>query len=820
MSRALIGVLLEAVAAAFLSGVLLAALGLPLLIVPCALTAGWWYGRGSGRNATVCLMIVLCVVATSGAIDYARSGPKSGAGDISHYLNAGRLQVRGTIADDRNEQQRSVSLKLQVVQVRDSNGWRPASGKLLLHLPVFAPYDQGDTLELTGKLSPPAMLKGFDYPGYLKRQGVFAEMTFPSTRLIARHDQSNRRKVLTNLRERLAGGITSVLPEPEASLGAGIALGTRRVIPTQLNNELTRTGTAQIIVASGYNITIVALFVLSGLSWLIGRHRAALLCLPVIALYSIFVGAYPSVLRAAVMGVIAVFAALSGRPHSGLRALVLATALMIALDPQAVHDLSFLLSLSGTAGLFLFASPLQDISARLLFRSRPAEDQAPIVRAVTENLATTVAATVATQPLILWTFHTLSLASLPANALLFPAVPFIMASFAAAADSGAITSPAALVFAPAADVLLAYMVAVVHFFAAMPAGELKITWFGPPLLAVAYAGLTAIGWLCSHRHTQDRSWSFAKVPGLGQTAGLKRILRDVLGRLVALRKSQLTSLLPHRPDRALTIAFALAILVGLGGVRVLATHADTLQIRVLDVGAGDAILIEAAGSRVLINSGPPGEATVQALDRLLLPWERSLNLIVVTDPDQGHIGGLASVFQRYRIGAVLDATQSPARTARTAPLLAAWQATLLASDVQKLPAAPLTVVTLGNATLSVSQTFSERQNGMLPAATVVARLANRSFLLSGDSYGAVRADLRLVGATSESLPAYPPAVVILQAVAQARSDLAATGLPDPLRHRLVYRTQENGTVSIWTDGSALRLAASRGPRFGLFAQTK
>jgi competence protein ComEC len=79
------------------------------------------------------------------------------------------------------------------------------------------------------------------------------------------------------------------------------------------------------------------------------------------------------------------------------------------------------------------------------------------------------------------------------------------------------------------------------------------------------------------------------------------------------------------------------------------------RITVLDVGQGDAILVEGArGGRILLDSGPSPDALIVALDERLPPWDRRLDALVLTHPHEDHVAGAALLLERYRIGRVLE----------------------------------------------------------------------------------------------------------------------------------------------------------------------
>src|SRR5439155_356676 len=84
-----------------------------------------------------------------------------------------------------------------------------------------------------------------------------------------------------------------------------------------------------------------------------------------------------------------------------------------------------------------------------------------------------------------------------------------------------------------------------------------------------------------------------------------------------------------------------------------------LTVTFLDVGQGEAILIESPeGHRILLDGGPSGEAITPALGRHLPFYDRRLDLVMLTHPQLDHIGGLPTVIDQYAVGRVLS---SPAQ---------------------------------------------------------------------------------------------------------------------------------------------------------------
>ncbi|KKU12222.1 MAG: hypothetical protein A2126_03260 [Candidatus Woykebacteria bacterium GWB1_45_5] len=214
---------------------------------------------------------------------------------------------------------------------------------------------------------------------------------------------------LFNLRERLKEKITAALPEPQAALLAGILLGAKEELPVDFKESLRKTGTIHVVVVSGYNISVVAGFLI-GLSRFIRRQYAIFLGLVGIAFYTFLVGADAPAVRAAIMGSAAFLATLAGRQRFPLYFLFLAAFVMLLVKPTIVEDVGFQLSFLATAGIIFFQEKILRF-----FKFVP--------KAVSDNLATTLAAQSLVVPVIFYHFGSVSAISPLANAALLWIIP-------------------------------------------------------------------------------------------------------------------------------------------------------------------------------------------------------------------------------------------------------------------------------------------------------------------------------------------------------------------------------------------------------------
>lgn len=226
---------------------------------------------------------------------------------------------------------------------------------------------------------------------------------------------------LMDLRDRFEYALNRALPEPEASLASGIILGKIRKFPPEFEEALRRTSTLHLVAVSGYNITIVA----SGILWILGlltvhRKLAWWLAVAGIILFTLFVGAPASAVRAAIMGFLVLLSKRFGRTSESRNALTFAAVAMLLWNPTYFRwDLGFQLSFLAVFGI-IYLSPI--ILSKI---SREKESQEGFLD-FKSLLADTFSAQIMVAPWILYKFGTFSLIGFLANALILPVIPAAM----------------------------------------------------------------------------------------------------------------------------------------------------------------------------------------------------------------------------------------------------------------------------------------------------------------------------------------------------------------------------------------------------------
>ena len=525
-------------------------------------------------------------------------------------------------------------------------------------------------------------------------------------------------------------------------------LGSRPSLPRHLNGAFRRAGVYHILAVSGFNVALVAASV-----WALcrlaraGRRASACSAIAVVTGFAAVVGPEPSVLRAVVMAVLVLSALVLEREASVVNSLALAALAILAVRPGDLLDPGFQLSFAATAGIVL----------------------APLPRGLVAGaLGVSAAAQLAVLPIALTHFNQLSTIGVLANLGVVPlAGAATIGGLAAVGLAFASEALAAVAFDAVWPVLLALR-GVVALAAAVPGAVLHLP--APPWSALAcYAAalLLGVAW-----------WRRAPAEGARRGRAAPAAALGLLAASVAIAAWPLV----RPPD-------------------------GRLRVTVLDVGQGDAIVVETPDGRaVLIDAGGGGPGRLDAGERVVAPflWNRGylrLAATAVTHLDADHAGGMPTVHRLFGVPARLT-VDGLAR----APFAAGGAVLSLVRPRQ----APADAAARGRAAND-------------EAMVLRLEYGLAAFLLASDIEAAREVDLVAAGAplaatvlkvphhgargssTAPFLAAVGPSVAVVSVGPRntyghpspgALARLAAAGAS-------VYRTDQDGAVLLETDGRAL-----------------
>ena len=468
--------------------------------------------------------------------------------------------------------------------------------RVLLELPPERAPPQGAVLELRARpVEPRGPETGFDERAWLARQGIHVVLRGDDPRVVG------RRGGIGGVADRLHAHVEQTLARGTAgerrTVLTGIVLGEDDGIDRSLRDAFQASGLTHLLAVSGQNIAITAVGVVTAARIAgIGRLAGEGVAIVVVLAYALAVGWQPSVVRAAVAGILASLGWITARPRDRWHALATGALVLLAWTPSAALEPGFQLSFAAVAAIFV-----------VLPRVSGVPDAYPVPRGLWDVLVVAFACGLVTAPIVWLHFGAVALWTVPANVAAEPAMPPLIALSLAASAIEPILPDAATALAWLAGGCAAWIALVARIVSTWPSAQIR-----SPLALVAAFAVTAASLL--------------------------------VRRLPRYRR---------RTAAACVVSVALACVSAAWALRPVPSWDPPSGLRVtfLDVGQGDATLIEVPEGAVLVDEGPPEADVAGQLRRLGL---RSLTAIVLTHPQRDHIGGAAAVLDRLRVGEVAD----------------------------------------------------------------------------------------------------------------------------------------------------------------------
>ena len=627
---------------------------------------------------------------------------------------------------------------------------------VLLQLPVGRSPPQGAVLRLPVLVAEPRRSEdGFDERTWLRRHGVHVVLKGRAPEIVG------RRGGLGGLADRLRSAIGTALAsgvsgERRAVL-LGIVLGEDEGLDKELRDAFRASGLYHLLAVSGQNVALVAGGVLLA-AWLLGIPRMAgqVGALGAIGAYVLAVGAQPSVVRAGVAGALASLAWMCARERDRWWFLLLGALVLLAWNPYNLLDPGFQLSFAAVAAIFTLVP-------RLIGRL----EGYPLPRAAAAVVAVSIACGVATAPILLFQFGSVPAYSVMANAMAAPVVAPLLG--------------------------LGLVSAVLHSF--VPDVAALLSWLD--------------GWLAAYLVVCARTVAALPYAQLSTAAVLAAGVGLAVSIVVARRS---------RTVAVVAAGVALVAIAWRAGPEPVVPKPAGLRVTFLDVGQGDATLLQVPQGSMLVDQGPPEADVAQQLRRFGI---HDLSLLVLTHPQRDHVGGAADVLSSTRVRVVLDP-----RLASSVPEERGALAEAKERHVPVVTARPGLEYAIGRLRVRVlwpdgPGVPSEDPN--LRATVCLVSYGETDVLLGADAESPVLLALRLPpvevlkvshhGSADAMLPALLEEIQPRVAVISVGEDntyghptpetLAALEASPGLA---VYRTDRDGAVTIESDGQEISVA--------------
>jgi len=386
------------------------------------------------------------------------------------------VNFTGEIIDEPNVKEKNQQLTVAVNEGEQKT-------KILLSVGLEEYYSYGDEISFSGILKKPENFvtdqgKEFDYVNYLRKDRIVYVMSYPKVEIVSRGNGNVVKKILFDVKEKFIEKLNLVIDSPENLLMGGLILGEKSAFSENLRQSFVNTGTIHIVALSGYNVTIVAEWIMKlfaqlsfvSVNFSIGAGIFAII------LFILMTGMSSTAVRAGIMAVLALIARATGRNYDVARALVLTGVVMVMINPfLLVFDVSFQLSFIATVAVIFFAPRVERYFEWVTKKF-----------GLRDIVSVTTAAYIFVFPFILYKMGNFSLVAIPANILILPFIPFTMLLGFITGFVGLIWNILAVPFGFVSYLFLQYELGVINFFAKAPFAAFSFPDFPLSLTILIY----------------------------------------------------------------------------------------------------------------------------------------------------------------------------------------------------------------------------------------------------------------------------------------------------------------------------------------------
>ena len=571
----------------------------------------------------VATWLVLAALALAGAGWYAARADYLAPSDIffklSRRFRPAAAVVTGVVAGDPEQRPYGTVFPLQIENVTLDGDAEPASGRAHVSVYENVPLRYGDEVAIKGKLVAPRPARnpgGFDYRSYLKRRGITALVTAGDAEDVTLLGRGRGNPVLrasfaarhkaSSILDRSVGG-------DEAAVLKGLTLGKRAEIDPAIVEDFRGAGAMHLLAISGLHVGFVAFMlflVLAGTR--VPKAAANLTVMAFLPAYALLTGFNPPVVRASLMGMLALAAALLDRDVDLYNVLAAAALIILIANPLYINDVSFLLSF---AAVFAIAALYRPINNFLK----------PVPGLVRESLAVTCAAQLGVLPLQLYFFNRFTPTALVSNLAMVPLAGCAVALALVTILSGAVWPALGELFGGAAWLAAKALTVAGHYFS-----------LGLEPLAGRWPALAGVPFLGPRWDLQF--WVARPSPFL--------LLLVIFGiGATAVRRTRLR----------FAFAAAAAGCLGLWLAPRLAAPELPLRITFLDVGQSDSALVEFPGGKTMVVDAGYAGRGYDAGERVVAPVLHAkgitkIDYLCVTHGDADHAGGAAYLIKNFDVG--------------------------------------------------------------------------------------------------------------------------------------------------------------------------
>jgi len=561
-------------------------------------------------NITTALLFL--IIFLIGIFNYNLNSNPIGANHIANFVEDKKLTIICTVLDkEYYPNQEKISFKVKANQIERRDCSIRTQGLILVNTYLGdCPYEYGDVLKIKGKLDKPIGQKNFgefDYELYLARERIFTYINIWQEKDIQKIGEDDSNFLVSfslSARDKIKEITKQTLVPPYNYLLVGMLLGEKSFIPPYLKEVFAEAGIMHILAVSGLHVGIIAMALLAFLSLLRLPKKLKLFTLILILImYASITGFRPSVLRATIMFIVLIGGRLINRSRNLNISLFFAAFLILLSNPLILYDAGFLLSFIVTFFIINLSPILQELYSK-------------IVAWIRNPLAVSTAAWIGIFPLSAYFFSKVSIISIVSNIFIIPLAGIAVILGFVTFFIGLISISLAGVIANINYLLLNLITLIAKLFCLLPFAYVYVAQ--PSIMVIILYYLTVffiIEMFC---------------------------------------KKTLSQKIKKKATLIVLLIILLIIIVQIF------YPVDNLKVNFINVGEGDCILIEAPNKiNILIDGGGTPQSDFDVGSKIVIPYLRrkginEIDLLILTHPHLDHLEGLLSILRQLKVDAVLD----------------------------------------------------------------------------------------------------------------------------------------------------------------------
>ena len=561
-------------------------------------------------NITTALLFL--IIFLIGIFNYNLNSNPIRANHIANFVEDKKLTIICTVLDkEYYPNQEKISFKVKANQIKRGDCSIRAQGLILVNTYLGdCPYEYGDVLKIKGKLKKPVKQKNFgefDYELYLAREKIFTYLNIwqeKDIQKIGEDDSNFLASFSLSARDKIKEITKQTLPPPYNYLLIGMLLGEKSFIPPDLKEVFAEAGIMHILAVSGLHVGIIAIALLAFLNILRLPKKLKLFTLILILImYASITGYRPSVLRATIMFIVLIGGKLINRNRNLNISLFFAAFLILLLNPLILYDAGFLLSFIVTFFIINLSPILQELYSKIVVWIR-------------NPLAVSTAAWVGIFPLSAYFFSKVSIISIVSNLFIIPLTGIAVILGFVTFFIGLASTSLAGVIANINYLVLSLITLIAKSFSLLPFAYVYVAQ--PSILVIILYYLTVF---------------FI----------IEMFCKKTLSQKI------------KKKTTVIVLSITLLIII----VQIF-YPADNLKVNFINVGEGDCILIEAPNKiNILIDGGGTPRSDFDVGSKIVIPYLRrkginEIDLLILTHPHLDHLEGLLPILRELKVCAVLD----------------------------------------------------------------------------------------------------------------------------------------------------------------------